>query len=378
MLYGNRTFDKYLERDYSFKLCVMGVKVGDKVKFLNDTGGGVVRRIIDSRLVSVAIEGGFEIPVQASELLVTDPVDAGSRFFHQAFAIGDQPEASATVAGQDTVQDAQEELPRNVIQSRRTEDVLLVFVPHDQKWLITGHLDVFLVNNTSFDLLYNHYRQDEDDRWTGIDYGSLGKGSRLLIDTINRDDLTLWTEGCLQFLFHKERCANVPPPFSADFSIAGKKFYSEQSYQENGYTTGKGVVVKILSLQPQPAEKKVTAAGVPLAEKKTVNKDDFILPHKTGDREAEVDLHIHELVDDPASFEKVEILEYQKNYFLRCLESAMASGYLKVTFIHGVGNGVLKDVILDILKKQEGIEVTDAPMQKYGVGAVEVRIRHNR
>jgi hypothetical protein len=337
----------------------MGIKVGDRVKFLNDTGGGIV-------------------PVQASELLVTEPVDAGSKFFHETFAVEDQPEATGTGAGPGPEPDRQEELPRSTIQSRRSEDIFLVFVPHDQKWLITGNVDVFLVNNTSFDLLYNHFRKDEDNRWTGIDYGSLAKGSRLLMDTINRDALTHWTEGCLQFLFHKERCNDVPPPFSADFSIAGKKFYTEQSYLENGYTTGKAVVVKILSLPPQSGEKKTQAAVVSPVEKKAVNKDDFILPHKTGDREAEVDLHIHELVDDPAGFEKVEILEYQKNYFLRCLESAMASGFLKVTFIHGVGNGVLRDVILDILKKQEGIEVTDAPMHKYGVGAVEVRIRHNR
>jgi Domain of unknown function (DUF2027) len=352
----------------------MGIKVGDKVKFLNATGGGVVRNIIDSRLVSVAIEGGFEIPVQASELLVIDPVDAGSRFFHESFDVPDAPEASAP---SEHPEESQVDLPKNVINSRRSEDIFLVFVPHDQKWLITGHLDVFLVNNTSYDVLYNHFRKDERS-WSGVDYGSLGAGTRLLIATIHRDELPLWTDGCLQFLFHKQRCNEVPPPFHADFSITGKKFYSEQNYRDSIYTAGKGIVVKIATISMETDEKNVRKPVSHPSGHEIVNSDDFILRHKTGDREAEVDLHIQELVDDPASFEKVEILEYQKNYFVRCLESAIAGGFLKIIFIHGVGNGVLKEVLLDILKKQEGIEVFDAPMQKYGVGAIEVHIRHNR
>ena len=352
----------------------MGIKVGDKVKFLNATGGGVVSKIIDSRLVSVAIEGGFEIPVQASELLVIDPVDAGSKFFYESFDVPDAPEANAP---SEHPEDSPVDLPKNVINSRRSEDIFIVFVPHDQKWLITGHLDVFLVNNTSYDVLYNHFRKDEGF-WSGVDYGSLGAGTRLLIATIHRDELPLWTDGCLQFLFHKQRCNEVPPPFHADFSITGKKFYSEQNYRDSIYTAGKGIVVKIATISMETDEKNVRKPVSHPAGNEIVNSDDFILRHKTGDREAEVDLHIHELVDDPASFEKVEILEYQKNYFVRCLESAIAGGFLKIIFIHGVGNGVLKEVLLDILKKQEGIEVFDAPMQKYGVGAIEVHIRHNR
>ena len=355
----------------------MAIKVGDKVKFLNATGGGVVRKIIDSRLVSVAIEGGFEIPVQASELLVIDPVDAGSRFFHESFTVPQEPDAPEAGAPSEQPSNGQEDLPKNVINSRRSEDIFLVFVPHDQKWLITGHLDVFLVNNTSYDVLYNHFRKEDEGNWSGIDYGSLGAGTRLLIATIHRDELPLWTEGCLQFLFHKQRCNTVPPPFHAEFSITGKKFYSEQNYRDSIYVDGKGIVVKIAGISTETHEKDLRKPVSVSTRKEIVNSDDFILRHKTGDREAEVDLHIHELVDDPASFEKVEILEFQKNYFIRCLESAIASGYTKVTFIHGVGNGVLKDVLLDRLKKQEGIEVIDAPMHKYGVGAIEVHIRHN-
>jgi len=46
-------------------------KIGDKVKFLNETGGGIVRDIVDPDMVMVETEDGFEIPFMTSELLHT-------------------------------------------------------------------------------------------------------------------------------------------------------------------------------------------------------------------------------------------------------------------------------------------------------------------
>ncbi len=287
------------------------------------------------------------------------------------------PDAPETSAPDEHPSGDQEDLPQNVINTRRTEDIFLVFVPHDQKWLITGHMDIYLVNNTSFDLIYNHFRKEDDGNWSGVNYGSMGSGTCLLIATITRDELPLWTEGCLQFLFHKERCNEVPRPFNAEFSITGKKFYTEQNYRDSIYTAGKAITVKIATINTEPDKKDAIKPDSDTTGRAIVNSDDFIMRHKTGEREAEVDLHIGELVDDPSVFEKVEILEYQKNYFVRCFESAVANDFQRVTFIHGIGNGVLKEILIDYLKKQEGIEYFDAPLQKYGTGALEVRIPHN-
>ncbi len=107
-------------------------------------------------------------------------------------------------------------------------------------------------------------------------------------------------------------------------------------------------------------------------------KRPVIFSHQTEPRKAVVDLHIHELIEDPSNLQHAEILEFQKNYFIRCLDAAMANNFLNVVFIHGVGNGILRNVLTDHLKKTEGIEWFDAPMALYGVGAIEVRIPHNR
>ena len=50
----------------------MDIKKGDKVKFLNESGGGLVVRIIGNGKVLVQIEDGFEIPVITSQLIKTE------------------------------------------------------------------------------------------------------------------------------------------------------------------------------------------------------------------------------------------------------------------------------------------------------------------
>ncbi|MFP4047336.1 MAG: DUF2027 domain-containing protein, partial [Bacteroidales bacterium] len=50
----------------------MKLKKGDKVKFLNDTGGGVVTGFINKDMVKVLNQDGFEVPILIEEILKED------------------------------------------------------------------------------------------------------------------------------------------------------------------------------------------------------------------------------------------------------------------------------------------------------------------
>jgi len=348
------------------------INVGDKVKFLNTSGGGIVSKVIDSRTVSVLIEDGFEIPTMISELIKIEPKEPAARFFDEHYKIdppGPQP-------GQDEeADDRQVDLPAHLIRERKSEDIYLAFVPHDQKWLITGQMDVFLINNSSYDILYNIFSKTPLGHYEGIDYGSIFPDTKVLVATINREQLTHWTEGCLQFLFHKEQSINLLPPFNSEFRVEGKRFYKEGNYREHPVIQAKGIVVKVLSLTEYFLSESGPHSNEGPASRPAENGS-LIQAHQVAPREAVVDLHIHELLEDPSNLDRSEILDFQKDYFIKCLDSAVANHYLKVVFIHGVGNGILRNALLDLLKNQEGIEFFDAPMAKYGVGALEVRIPH--
>jgi dsDNA-specific endonuclease/ATPase MutS2 len=53
---------------------------------------------------------------------------------------------------------------------------------------------------------------------------------------------------------------------------------------------------------------------------------------------------------------------------------AINGHFIKIVFIHGVGNGVLRQTIRDLLRTYEGIEYSDASYKKFGAGATEVTI----
>ena len=59
----------------------MKLSVGDRVKYLDATGGGVVTKVIDSKMVMVSDQDGFEIPTLISDLVKIVSDDAAARFF---------------------------------------------------------------------------------------------------------------------------------------------------------------------------------------------------------------------------------------------------------------------------------------------------------
>lgn len=87
-----------------------------------------------------------------------------------------------------------------------------------------------------------------------------------------------------------------------------------------------------------------------------------------------VDLHIEKLLEDHYGLTNSEKLDIQTTHFRKKLAMAINGHFTKVVFIHGVGNGVLRQAIRDLLRTYEGIEYSDASYKKFGAGATEVRI----
>lgn len=102
-------------------------------------------------------------------------------------------------------------------------------------------------------------------------------------------------------------------------------------------------------------------------------------PKKPEDNSvAEVDLHLHELVEDEARLTDGEKLEFQMRFFERALESAIRDGKRKLIVIHGIGEGVLREEVRRMLQYYDGVQYHDADMRRYGAGATEVVIlRHH-
>jgi len=358
----------------------MKFKVGDRVKFLNESGGGIISKIISPGLVNVAIEDGFEIPTITSELLkinVDATVESAKNLFREEYnmEIPAKPEIS--------YESDERNIPllNDRARGMLNQGIYLAYVPHDQKWLITGMVDIYLVNHTPYDILYSVFIEKDEGGFAGQDYGSVTPEAMLILDTINREEIGKWSKGVVQVLFHKDSDDKVLSPGNSNFKIKPTRFYNESGYKDSSIIAGKAIIVSLIPLSAQSElfqsefVNKGDAAGLVVNEAKEVEPEHIIDKHKTSPYEAVVDLHIYELVEDSSSLDNAAMLKIQVDYFIRCLESAITNNLKKVTFIHGVGAGVLKSAIKERLAEYENVEYRDASMQKFGYGATDVILR---
>jgi dsDNA-specific endonuclease/ATPase MutS2 len=91
----------------------------------------------------------------------------------------------------------------------------------------------------------------------------------------------------------------------------------------------------------------------------------------------EVDLHIEDLLESHRGMTNTELFNYQMSVFKRELDKAIINHERKVIFIHGVGEGILRDEIRNTIRLEYSeVNFYDASYKEYGFGATEVLI-HN-
>jgi len=91
----------------------------------------------------------------------------------------------------------------------------------------------------------------------------------------------------------------------------------------------------------------------------------------------EVDLHIHQITNSEKGMTAHDKLNLQLETAKRQLEFAIRKRIQKVVFIHGVGEGVLKEELKYLFGRYENVKFYDADYQKYGLGATEVYVYQN-
>jgi hypothetical protein len=354
----------------------MNFKEGDKVKFINEAGGGYVSKIISPAMVEVTTADGFNIPFSTKELLLVDDQGVASQFFDEDF--GGKPDIEKL---------KEESNPQHVsseLFKRQSMDLkpgfYLAFIPQDQKWLMTGLIDIYLLNHSDYETVFSLYVKSETS-FKNRDYDIVDSHNNYLIETIDRDDINDWLSGQLQLLFVKNELGKIIAPLNKAFQIKGSKFYQEGNFKYIDILDSNALIVEMAQMDYQEIisknpEQEKDAEPMEEPKAKVKKQRSLIHQHKIGSLEAEIDLHISALVDDFSHLKPLEIVSHQMDYFNKTLEDAMMNQFEKVVYIHGIGNGTLKKKLKDELKDYEEIEVRDASFNRYGYGAIELQIKY--
>ncbi|NRR92524.1 DNA mismatch repair protein MutS [Winogradskyella undariae] len=102
-----------------------------------------------------------------------------------------------------------------------------------------------------------------------------------------------------------------------------------------------------------------------------------IKPKERNAPKFEVDLHIHHLTKSSKRMSNYEMLNLQLDTARGQLEFAMRKRIPKVVFIHGVGEGVLRQELETLFSRYNNVRFYDADYKTYGLGATEVSILQN-
>jgi len=326
------------------------MNIGDRARLLRGKEEGIIRKFIDDKLVELEIEDGFTIPVLRSEIVLISSEEA--TIFKR------QNHLASTTSTQKTNPFKDE----NLFSDR---GIFMAFVQiNDQK------LSLHLINNTEYILPFSIFQEDGKNV-IGLTGGALNSRAEVKIHDVSMQNFEKWGSYIVQIIFFREAHLTLKDPFIRKIKFKANTFFKSKSQAP--------IIHKeafLFQLDDQPV--KIQAQDI--VEKMFGDgKSDDQLISKLGNvpvTPTEIDLHIEKLRPDFTKMSNCDILQMQLETFEKELDTAIFTGNHEITFIHGIGNGVLRNEIHRRLSKNQGIEYfKDAQKEKFGYGATFVKLK---
>ena len=329
----------------------MKLRIGDKVRFLNEVGEGVVSRMKDKNTVYVEMQDGFEIPFLINQLV---PIHTELILDKDAENIELNPEAHLTDA------------------------IYFVIEPdHDFPSLINDY-KLYLFNASSFNLLYTYSIKDEEYFQT-LKHGEVGPYQKVLLRQVKIQFFKEYFYHKIECLLYKNTFFKAQTPVAEVLHITTQGLmkaktikHDEFKYPVYGFLL-KDEFNAVNKVEPElnliDIEKLKSIKEFRSKEKVSKSSREYL-----KSLEKEIDLHIEELVENTNGLSNFEMLNIQLERFEKELDEALDKNMKKLIFIHGVGNGRLRQEIASILKKTKGVSYQDASYKEYGYGATQVNI----
>ncbi len=346
------------------------MKIGDKVRFLSEVGGGIVKGFQGKDIVLVEDADGFDIPMLIRECVVIDTDDYNIKRKPQA-----QPEQPKKQV---------EEEPEITYRPAETKEgerlnVMLAFVPQDVKAISSTDFDAYLVNDSNYYLYYT-YLSAEGKSWKVRAQGNIEPNTKLLLEEFGKDILNELEHVAIQLIAYKDgKNFTLKPAVGVELRVDTVKFYKLHTFRESVYFEEPSLIYDVVK-DDEPVKQYFADANAlkeALLQKKNPEKpksQPIVKPQKHNDI-IEVDLHINELLDNTTNMTNSEMLDYQLGVFNKTLNEYKDKKGQKIVFIHGKGEGVLRNAILKELKsKYRNYSYQDASFREYGFGATMVTI----
>ncbi|MGN8069696.1 Smr/MutS family protein [Mucilaginibacter sp. 22184] len=315
----------------------MKYKLGDFVRFVDEKMEGFVTRIIDDQMIGVTGEDEFEIPVLASKVTSVH---------------GYEPAGAKKAAT-----DNEATIPVGEFEKKG----IYLGVVTDAKANSVVHFH--LVNTTSFQLLAA-LTTEKQQVFKGEFAEVVAPQSAVKIYSAQLADLQLWPTLIFNVIYSTKQNIEPPVPMALREKFKAKDFS----------TTKKQIpLLKDAGWLIRLDEPDLVIDAQKLKESFFKSPEEKVVLDKPAN---EVDLHIEKLRDDHQFLQNSEMLNIQLAHFHKTLDAAIVHQLPDMVFIHGAGNGVLRNELHKALGKHPKVQTfMDARKEKFGYGATRVILK---
>ncbi len=387
------------------------MKIGDKVRFLSESGGGTVAGFQGKNIILVEDEDGFQIPTPINDVIVvqTDDYSTGKVVAPNVQKPTSMKSALSEIPDEEEEQEddpAEKEITfRSPVEERKGGDQLscyLAFVPIDIKNVTNTPFESYFINDSNYYVRYT-YLSAEGKNWTLRSTKEVEPNTKEFIEQFSRAELNELEHVAIQVIAYKrEKSFLLKPTMDTQFRIDSVKFYKLHTFQDNDFfeqpallytivendVVARPLVVDVNQLKNEMYQK-VSLDHTSVAQKQSASAETYVrryddkktnqkpfLTKRRGDEDVVVvDLHADELLDTMIGMDATDILRYQLKKFKDILAQYKDKKGQRVIFIHGKGEGVLRRSIINELNyRYKKYSYQDASFQEYGYGATQVTI----
>lgn len=242
------------------------MNIGDKVRFLSESGGGVIAGFQKGNIVLVEDEDGFQIPTLASDVVVVNdgaddystsrPLPKGNDATAKKQPLGKSVRAMINDSGTDEPLSEEADDPslghitfKAPVQERKGGDRLsayVAFVPVDPTVLTGTRFEMYIINDCNYHMQYS-ILTSENSSWRLFSQGEIEPNMKAFVEEIGREDLDrLQRLGVQMMAYKKDKPYVLKPTVDVQLRIDGVKFYKLHTFTPSKFFEKDALVYTII------------------------------------------------------------------------------------------------------------------------------------
>ena len=414
------------------------IKVGDTIRYLNASGGGVVKRI-ERGVAWVEGPDGFELPTPIHECVVVDSRDTFVPAYKPPVVKRQEPVAqqtksnapAAAPATPEVVEDAEQDLSFVAPLSKgpwfdrsggEQLQVHIAYLPVSYEHFGQSPYETYLINESNYHLLFTYSTTTSAGGYKLRSAGVLEPDMRVLVEEFDASEINDHTVSHFQFIAYKpERTYRSMPPVERQVRMDVVKLAKRHAFRENPFFDEDALVIPVLEAYdgsqqapaeeprpapsrsgalPQRAIKQKKPAETPQRASQQANQKASQKPTKQSAPQPQserkqpeptvapqpalaapeqtiekVGLEAERILPNATGMTPHEVLLYQLKNFRRELDKRLERRGSKVIIIQGAGQGVLHQLIINRIEQDYPmVQYRDVTFDGFPMGAIEVTI----